>query len=51
LTYGLVISALLFLSMMAVLRFFIPWQRVIGFVQSRTNRLPSESSSKDFSQL
>jgi hypothetical protein len=51
LTYGLVISALLFLSMMAVLRFFIPWQRVIGFVQARTNRLPADPSSKEFSQL
>jgi len=42
----------LFLSIMAVLRFFIPWQRVIGFVQSRTNRLPvSDTGGKDFSQL
>ena len=51
LTYGLVISALLFLSIMAVLRFFIPWQRVIGFIQSRTNQLPAEPEGKDFSQL
>lgn len=51
LTYGLVISALLFLSIMAVLRFFIPWQRVIGFIQSRTNSLPPEPESKDFTQL
>ena len=51
LTYGLVISALLFLSMMAVLRFFIPWQRVIGFIQSKTARLPPEPETKDFTQL
>ena len=51
LTYGLVISALLFLSMMAVLRFFIPWQRVIGFIQSKTTRLPPEPETKDFTQL
>lgn len=51
LTYGLVISALLFLSIMAVLRFFIPWQRVMGFLQSRTLRKPAEPAVKDFSQL
>lgn len=51
LTYGLVISALLFLGMMAVLRFFIPWQRVIGFVQSRLAPVDVEPPSKDFSQL
>jgi len=51
LTYGLVISALLFLSIMAVLRFFVPWQRVIGFIQSKTNRLPVEPEQKDFVQL
>jgi len=51
LTYGLVISALLFLGMMALLRFFIPWQRVIGFVQSRLAPVQVEPPSKDFSQL
>jgi len=51
LTYGLVISALLFLSIMAVLRFFIPWQRVIGFVQTRMAPVEPETKSKDFSQL
>jgi hypothetical protein len=51
LTYGLVISALLFLSIMAVLRFFIPWQRVIGFIQSRGSKLPEEPATKDFSNL
>ena len=52
LTYGLVISALLFLSIMAVLRFFVPWQRVIGFIQSRST--PSEQpavKNQDFTQL
>ncbi len=34
LTYGLVISALLFLGIMALLRFVVPWQRVWGFVES-----------------
>ena len=34
LTYGLVISALLFLSLMAVLRFLIPWQRLYMLFQS-----------------
>ena len=51
LTYGLVISALLFLSIMAVLRFFIPWQRVIGFMQTRFAPVEPETKSKDFSQL
>jgi hypothetical protein len=48
LTYGLVISALLFLSLMAVLRFFIPWQRVIGLIQSRSNPIEPEPATKDF---
>ena len=34
LTYGLVISALLFLGIMALLRFVIPWQRVWGLIES-----------------
>jgi hypothetical protein len=52
LTYGLVISALMFLSLMAIMRFFIPWQRVWGLIQSR---LPSnetvQDGSKDFIQF
>jgi len=37
--------------MMAVLRFFIPWQRVIGFIQARTQRtMPNPNTSKDYSQ-
>ena len=38
LTYGLVISALLFLSIIAVLRFFIPWQRVWGLIETLGNK-------------
>ena len=34
LTYGLVISALLFLGIMALLRFIIPWQRFWGLIES-----------------
>ncbi|MAY12737.1 MAG: hypothetical protein CMB21_02900 [Euryarchaeota archaeon] len=34
LTYGLVISALLFLGLTALLRFVIPWQRVWGLIES-----------------
>ena len=34
LTYGLVISALLFLGIMALLRFVVPWQRFWGLIES-----------------
>ncbi|MDA8838472.1 hypothetical protein N9N26_04365 [Candidatus Poseidoniales archaeon] len=34
LTYGLVISALMFLSLMALLRFFVPWERVWGLINT-----------------
>ncbi len=34
LTYGLVISALLFLVFTALLRFVVPWQRVWGLIES-----------------
>ena len=51
LPYGLVISALLFLSIMSVLRFFIPWQRVIGLIQSKTRTEDASPVKKDFSQL
>ena len=37
LTYGLVISALLFLGIMALLRFVIPWQRFWGLIESSFN--------------
>ena len=34
LTYGLVISALLFLGIMALLRYVVPWQRFWGLIES-----------------
>ncbi|MDC3298395.1 hypothetical protein OAU99_03365 [Candidatus Poseidoniaceae archaeon] len=34
LTYGLVISALLFLGIMALLRYIVPWQRFWGLIES-----------------
>ncbi len=42
LTYGLVISALLFLGVMALLRYVIPWQRVWGLIESSVS-----STSRD----
>ena len=38
LTYGLVISALLFFLVVAALRFVVPWQRLSGFVEHLTSR-------------
>ncbi|MBQ47482.1 MAG: hypothetical protein CMP10_08420 [Zetaproteobacteria bacterium] len=38
LTYGLVISALLFLALMGVLRFFVPWQRLWGLIETSLSR-------------
>ena len=38
LTYGLVISALLFLALMAVLRFFVPCQRLWGLIETSLSR-------------
>ena len=34
LTYGLVISAMLFLVLLAGLRFILPWQRISGVIES-----------------
>lgn len=48
LTYGLVISALLFLSIIALLRFFIPWQRVWGLVESLGNKTQAPVKEKEF---
>jgi hypothetical protein len=48
LTYGLVISALLFLSLVALLRFFVPWQRVWGLIESMTNKTPEPVKEKEF---
>ncbi|MBT3772048.1 MAG: hypothetical protein HOE92_02820 [Euryarchaeota archaeon] len=39
LTYGLVISALLFLLLTAALRFIVPWQRVSGWVEYLRQRV------------
>ena len=38
LTYGLVISALLFLLVVAAMRFIVPWQRISGFIEHITSR-------------
>ncbi len=48
LTYGLVISALLFLSIIALLRFFIPWQRVWGLIESFGNKTQAPVKEKEF---
>ena len=48
LTYGLVISALLFLSLIAVMRFLIPWQRVWGLIESLGNKTPEPIEEKKF---
>jgi hypothetical protein len=46
LTYGLVISALLFLSIIALLRFFIPWQRVWGLIETLGNKAQAPVEEK-----
>ena len=38
LTYGKVISAMLFLTFVAGLRYVVPWQRVSGLIESALNR-------------
>ena len=48
LTYGLVISALLFLSLIALLRFFIPWERVWGLIESLGNKTEAPVKEKEF---
>jgi hypothetical protein len=48
LTYGLVISAPLFLSVIAVMRFLIPWQRVWGLIESLGNKTPEPIEEKKF---
>ncbi|MBL6731876.1 MAG: hypothetical protein ISP82_02870 [Candidatus Poseidoniaceae archaeon] len=47
LTYGLVISAVMFLSFMALLRYLIPWQRIWGFTYSLRNNNPSENEKPE----
>ena len=46
LTYGLVISAVMFLSFMALFRFLIPWQRIWGFTYSLRNRINNDSQAE-----
>ena len=36
--YGLVISALLFLLLLAGLRYILPWQRISGFIESLSQK-------------
>ena len=50
LTYGLVISAVMFLSFMALFRYLIPWQRIWGFTYSLRNNTSSavEKPEKEF---
>ena len=49
LTYGLVISAVMFLSIMALFRFLIPWQRIWGFTYSlrtKNSDVPTKSTNE-----
>ena len=46
LTYGLVISAAMFLSIMALLRFFVPWERLWGLIYAR-NTPEAASQAKE----
>ena len=48
LTYGLVISALLFLCLVALLRFVVPWQRVWGLIESMMNNTPEPVKEKEY---
>jgi hypothetical protein len=47
LTYGLVISAVMFLSFMALFRYLIPWQRIWGFTYSLRNNNPVETEKPE----
>ncbi len=48
LTYGLVISALLFLSLIAIMRFFIPWQRVWGLIETLGTKTEAPVEEKKY---
>jgi hypothetical protein len=51
LTYGLVISALLFLLLTAALRFIVPWQRVSGwieYIRQRVKGVEEEEVAKTY---
>ena len=39
LTYGKVISAMLFITFVAGLRYVVPWQRVSGFIESTLRKM------------
>ena len=47
LTYGLVISAVMFLSFMALFRYLIPWQRIWGFTYSLRNNNTSQNEKPE----
>lgn len=51
LTYGLVISAAMFLSIMALMRFFVPWERVWGFIYARTGKESIDSKTKEVVEI
>ena len=40
-TYGKVISASLFMLVVAGMRYIIPWQRIIGYIEMNINNLRS----------
>jgi len=42
LTYGKVISAMLMLIFVAGLKYILPWQKIIGFIESYLPDLSSE---------
>jgi hypothetical protein len=50
LTYGLVISAAMFLSIMALLRFFVPWERIWGLIYARRAQ-DATSQSKEVVEI
>jgi hypothetical protein len=51
LTYGLVISAVMFLSIMALFRFLIPWQRIWGFIYNLKTPQEPISTEKEFIEI
>jgi hypothetical protein len=52
LTYGLVISAVMFLSIMALFRFLIPWQRIWGLIYNLRNQTEvTVAKEKEFIEI
>tara|TARA_B100000941_G_C28358304_1_gene475604 strand:- start:181 stop:834 length:654 start_codon:yes stop_codon:yes gene_type:complete len=47
LTYGLVISALLFLLLLAGLRYILPWQRISGLIESLSQKKVENSPTQE----